>query len=659
MDKYVDSIEKVLKNLHKIVDYVIIIKFPDKILTYTSIKDVINFIKVSNPKKIKSFLDICDKYYYDSVSPIINDMEYDIISDHYYKITQKSKSEKIGVTVSNKVELPVYMGSMDKVKLGQSALTTFLKNYTNNKFISSKLDGISMLVGKRNGIPVAYTRGDGVYGKDISRFLGGIITNSKSLLSLIDKLDSGIYIRGELIISKKDWITYSYLGSNARNMAMGITNRKEITDDIKICRFIGYEYISGEFLTISEQFNRINGYGFYTPYHKLYNSNEINEASLPSILELFKNNSGYEIDGIIIQDDIYYKRNIGKNPNYAKAFKMEKYNQSGISTIKKIEWNPVKSGVYKPIIVIEPINLADIIIKRVYAYNAKYIIDNKLGKGSSVEVIRSGDVIPKIKNIITPQFNIQTDFPQEYTWNNNKIDISLNDPLSNKCVILSQMEYFVKMLKIEFCKKSTLKKMFEIGLMSVKDIISLDSYDVLLKMKNIKSKSAKKIFKSIKNKLINVDISTYLAAIPVYNGISIKRLKLLTDNIPDFYKLDKNILVDKIPNIKGFSKKTANIIITKIGNCIEYIDFYKNIYGAFKELKIVSHSGIYNGRVFCFSGIRDKILENKIIEEGGCIVNSLTNTTTCLIVKDSSIKSSKIQRAQKLNINIINYNTFL
>ena len=659
MDKYVALIEKTLKNLHKILDFVIIIKFPDKILTYTSVKDSVNFMKMATPKKIRSFLDICDKYYYDSISPIINDMDYDIISDYYYKITQKNKSEQIGVTVSNKVKLPVYMGSMDKVKLGQSGLTTFLKKYVNNKFISSKLDGISMLIGKRNGIPSAYTRGDGEYGKDISRFLGSILTNSKSLLSLIENLDSNIYIRGELIISKKDWSTYSYLGSNARNMAMGITNRKKITDDIKICRFVGYEYISGELLTISEQFNKISEYGFYTPYHKLYKSHEINEESLPTILELFKNNSEYEIDGIIIQDDTYYKRNIDKNPKYAKAFKMEKYNQSGVSTIKNIEWNPVKSGVYKPVIVIEPINLADIIIKRVYAYNAKYILDNKLGKGSSVEVIRSGDVIPKIKNIINPQFNIQTDFPKEYIWNDNKIDITLIDPLSNKCVILSQMEYFVKMLKIEFCKKSTLKKMFEIGLMSVKDIISLDSYDVLLKMKNIKNKSAQKIFTSIKNKLINVDISTYLAAIPVYNGISIKRLKLLTDNIPDFYKIDKNILLEKIPNIKGFSKKTANIIIKKIGNCREYIDFYKNIYGAFKEIKIVSHTGIYSGKVFCFSGVRNKILETKIIENGGHIVNSLTKSTTCLVVKDSSLKSSKILRAKKLNINIINYTTFL
>ena len=374
-DKCTKLIRHLLKNLDILTDYIVIIKYGDHIKTYNSIsKDITNFLKTQSMSNIKKTLDIFDKYYYNTANPIVDDSDYDLISDHYYG-DAGNKSDKIGSEIlSNKVELPVYMGSMDKVKLGQVKLTNFLKKYSNNKFISSKLDGISMLIGIKNNIPKAYTRGNGLFGKDLSRFLKYIKTsNNNSLFEILKKLPDKTYIRGELIISKSDWKKFSYLGSNARNMAMGITNRKKITSEIKICKFIGYEYISSSHLSISEQFKKIQELKLDIPYHILYKNPEISEESLPLILKEFKNKSKFDIDGIIIQDDIYYPKNKTKNPKYAKAFKMEKYNESGISTILEIRWNTTKNMTLKPVITIEPIKLSNITIKKVYGYNAKYI----------------------------------------------------------------------------------------------------------------------------------------------------------------------------------------------------------------------------------------------------------------------------------------------
>ena len=181
----------------------------------------------------------------------------------------------------------------------------------------------------------------------------------------------------------------------------------------------------------------------------------VNVDILPSILDNFKNKSEYEIDGIIVQDDIYYPINIDKNPKYAKAFKMEKYNEKGISIVKSIEWNPSKSGILKPVVIIEPIHLSDVVIQRIYAYHAKYVMDNGIGKGSKIEIIRSGDVIPKVKTVIRKNFNIDSDFPGKYIWNSNKLDIELIE--YDKNVIVAQLEYFVKAVGIEFCKKATLE----------------------------------------------------------------------------------------------------------------------------------------------------------------------------------------------------------
>ena len=657
------SVFKNITNFSGIVDYVLVIKCGDKQLTYNSIEhEPGNFIQNQNLKNLKKTLDIFDKHYYNTPSPIVNDSIYDLISDYYYEHSNKTKSNKIGAPVkSQKVKIPVYMGSMDKVKLGQPVLLNFLKNYKNPKCVSSKLDGISLLIGKYKNNLVAYTRGDGIYGKDVSRFLKYIkTTKNKSLYDILYNIDDNVFIRGELIISKVDWCKFSHLGSNARNMVMGIMNRKSITTDIKICRFLGYQVISNQKLAISEQFTMIQDLEIDTPYNKIYAASEIIESNLPNILEQYKTTSKYEIDGIILQDNIYYPININKNPKYAKAFKMEKYNESGVSTVIDIEWNSVKNGNLKPVIIVEPIHLADVIIKRIYAYHANYIKVNNIGKGSLVEIIRSGDVIPKVKKVIKGSFDIDRDFPKVYKWNTNNLDIMLTDMSSNKEVLLSQLEYFVKTIGIEFCKKSTLKKMYEIGIKNVKDLIKINDIKTILRVKGLKQKASAKIFTSLKDKLSNADEGLFIAGLPVYDGVAAGRIKLIIANIPEFYRLDKDIVHDKLIEIKGFSDKIANIIVSKLDECREYIEFYKKYYGSFKIIEPVQiKTGKYSNRRFCFSGIRDTKLEDSIINEGGTISNSFDKSVTDLIVKDISKITNKIKRAQKLDINIIEYSSFL
>ena len=73
----------------------------------------------------------------------------------------------------------------------------------------------------------------------------------------------------------------------------------------------------------------------------------------------YRNQSNYDIDGIIITHDKIYPRNTSKNPKYSFAFKS---NSLGVlTTVKKIIWNTSKHGYLIPIIEVEPINLDSII----------------------------------------------------------------------------------------------------------------------------------------------------------------------------------------------------------------------------------------------------------------------------------------------------------
>ena len=651
-----------IKHLGAISDYILIVHINGSTFTFTSLDEYVGrFIKNSPLDKIKKTLDLLDEHYYNS-SPVVNDMIYDTISDYYYKQVDIEKSDKIGTSPKkSKVRLPVHLGSMDKLKPGQKTLSKFLTKYTNNKLISSKLDGISMLIGKRDSTLVAYTRGDGMYGQDISRFLKYITTSKGiSLDNILKDISDNTYIRGEIIISKKDWKLQTNLGSNARNAVMGIMNRKDVTENIKFCRFLGYEYISSKELRISKQFKKLVSLGLDTPIHKLYKGESVSEESLPNILDEYKALSEYEIDGIILQDNKYYERNTGGNPKYAKAFKMEKYNESGISTIKNIEWTITKNGTLKPLIHIEPIHLKDVVIQKIYAYNAKYIKDNQLGKGSTVEIVRSGDVIPKVKQIIQAVFDITIDFPKKYVWNINRVDIKLEDINNSREVLVSQLEYFFKTIGIEFCKKSTINKLYDMNCKTIDDILKMKDTGVLLTCEGIKTKAANKIWNSIQTKLQNVSEDIFISSLPCFNSVSKKRIGMILSNIPAFYTLDDEQLYTEICEIKGFGDKIADIIIKGKTSCKQMIDIYGENYGKIKPKTISKNlNTIYSNYNVCFSGVRDKQLEILILSNGGSITSSISSSTTHLIVKDINTSSSKIKKAQSKEIPIIELQKFI
>ena len=63
-----------------------------------------------------------------------------------------------------------------------------------------------------------------------------------------------------------------------------------------------------------------------------------------------------------------------------------------------------------------------------------------------------------------------------------------------------------------------------------------------------------------------------------------------------------------------------------------------------------------NSNTFCFSGFRSQELEEYITNNGGSVVDSITKKVQYLIVKDLEKGGSKVEKAIKNNIIIINLN---
>ena len=64
-----------------------------------------------------------------------------------------------------------------------------------------------------------------------------------------------------------------------------------------------------------------------------------------------------------------------------------------------VEWNASKHGYMIPRIQFESVNIGGAVLSFTTGFNGKYIVDNKIGKGAVLKIIRSGDVIPKVEKV--------------------------------------------------------------------------------------------------------------------------------------------------------------------------------------------------------------------------------------------------------------------
>lgn len=607
--------------------------------------------------------------YYNKIE-FIDDYTFDVLKEI---LEQRDPNNKflslIGAPIlqtEKKVKLPIWMGSMDKVKPNSSELSKWLLKYNKNYLISEKLDGLSGLLeikcseGKLSSI--LYSRGNGQYGQDISKLLKYLNLGkiNYELLNKLLKKNEKILLRGEIIIKKNTFIKkYSDKYPKARSFVAGIVNSKNIDSNLaKDLDLVIYELVS-PWSNYSEQFKLIKELGFnlvnFIKYDKL-DSNKLKELLLN-----FKSNSKYDIDGIIISSTDKIVRNNSGNPKYSVAFKMLLNEQIETTKVEYVEYNISKHGLLIPRVRFNPITIGGDTIMFTTGFNIKYIIDNKIGKGTILQIVRSGDVIPYIYKII--KSSSAPDLPNvEWKWNNTKIHAVVNKIDSNPDVIFKRIVNFFKILEIEGLGPGIIRKLIDAGYDSVLKILKLTP-TLIASIDGFQLKSANNLVNNIK-KVIDkpINLNKLMAASNVFGtGMGEKKLKPVIETYPNLIELyNKNKLtLDEIKKIEGFSDKTA-------GQFISALPLFINWLSVHNLLKINKSSSTTNtnstnkplaGNVYVFTGIRDNELERHIEDKGGKIGTQVNSNTTTLIVKDVNTNSSKILKAKQLNITIINIET--
>jgi len=613
-------------------------------------KNGISVFERFNEKKLVFILQKANKSYYNDET-FITDNEYDILKEYIEKKYPTNNAiNQIGCQVplgSRKVELPYFMGSMDKIKPDTNALTNWVSKFKGPYVLSCKLDGVSGLYTTEGKVPKLYTRGDGNVGQDISHII--------SYLNL-PKIKN-IVIRGEFIISKDIFnLKYKTKFANPRNMVSGIINHKNIIPTIlNDLRFVAYEVIK-PIKTPSEQLVFLSNIKVETVLYKFIST--LSNDLLSQTLINCRKDYAYEIDGIIVANDAKYERKDG-NPEHAFAFKMVLSEQIAEAKVVDVIWTPSKDGYLKPRVQIEPINLGGVRIEYATGFNGAFIYDNKVGVGAIIELIRSGDVIPHIRKV-----TVNAEEPKmpsvSYKWNDTNIDIMLEDIESDETVKEKNITGFFRGIGVEGLSSGNVSRIIEAGFDSVPKIIKMSVND-FLKVDGFKEKTANKLYNGIKEKTENACLVTIMSASNIFGrGFSEKKMELIMENYPDVLLSKETDLqkVVKISEIKGMAVKTAEAFVDRIRDFIYFIKEIDLIKKMVKNKKIVNKEHPLFGKTIVMSGVRDNDLQENMKLLGVKIGSSVSKNTFIVIVKDKNETTSKIDDAKKYCIPLITLEEF-
>jgi len=344
-----------------------------------STEELVSFLKEANAA-------------YRSGSPIIDDATYDQVyqaelvsrePNHPFLMSVEPEAELEGVSTSKKIRHLNPMLSTDKAYT-QEEITAFVTRVI--KFaeklgveesklqfrITPKLDG--MAANYSNDILA--TRGNGQLGNDISR-------NLERGLVALGGANMGV---GEIVISEAYFTeNLSDQFSHPRNFVTGLIGADNLSKEAveamqdKVIRFVPYSLLNNELCDTEA----------------LRQNVEVLCAKVESECE-------YPVDGSVIDvlnpevRESMGSTNHHHNWQIAKKLKGE----SAVTTVEGITWQTGRTGRITPVLNVTKINLSGADISNVTGHNAGNIKNLNVGIGAEIEIVRSGEVIPKLLGVL-------------------------------------------------------------------------------------------------------------------------------------------------------------------------------------------------------------------------------------------------------------------
>jgi DNA ligase (NAD+) len=615
---------------------------------------------LSRIQKLESEI-IKHKALYYQGRPDISDSEYDKLEAELKKLDPKNPVLQIvgsTTSASDKIKHDKKMLSLEKTYVIDDLLSW---KGSEDILSTMKLDGISCSIIYQDGeLSLAKTRGDGSFGENITKKVMWI-SNVPKFITQKNKIE----IRGELFCDEKSFFELSTemtkIGlekpTSQRNIVAGLMGRK---DNLELCRYIkfmAFDYLSDDRLkTEDEKFKLLTKFGFLLPDYEVHKDKKSIEEVIEKARE-FMSEGDYQIDGVVFTfNKMALHEEMGEtshHPRYKMAFKFA--GESKTTKLNDIIWSVSRNGILTPVGDVEPVELSGAMISRVTLHNYGMVSANNLKKGDVIEIIRSGEVIPKFLSVIKTSKN-EFVIPERCPSCDSKVevvDIRLycrNEfcPGKNKEIILN----FIQKIGIEDLSGKRLDELLNAKLVkTIPDLYRLEASD-LMKLDKVKDKLSNKLIDSIQ-KSKQVDLITFLAALGLTGGAFSKCEKVVRAGFDNIKKIN-NLSLEQLMKVESFAEKSATEFLSSLHEKKEMIQELVDLGFEFsveetRETKVT-------GLKICITGAlteKRPVIEDKIREGGGIVVSSVSKNTDILVTNETDPSSSKFKKALELKIKII------
>lgn len=658
-------------------------------------------------KEISETLSTHNYNYYVLSKPTISDYDFDMLLEELQKLEaefpefafETSPTKRVGgavtknfTTVKHKYRMLSLGNSYSKEDIED--FETRIKKLVENELeyiCELKYDGVAIGITYKNGkLFQAVTRGDGMQGDDVTE-------NVKTIRSIPLQLKGNDYpdefeIRGEIFFPKNVFENLNKdreeigedLYANPRNTASG-TLKMQDSGVVATRQLDCYLYfVLGEnlpFKTHYESIQKAGEWGFKIPttdFKSIQKCKTIDEIfEFINYWDEERNNLNFEIDGIVIKVNSYARQEeIGftaKSPKWAIAYK---FKAEKVSTkLLEITYQVGRTGAITPVANLKAVLLAGTTIRRASLHNADQIEKLDVRVNDTVFIEKGGEIIPKIVGIEEIQrdiFSIPTTYisvcPEcETVLERKEGDAKHYCPNEWDCPpqIKGKMQHFIsrKAMNIDGLGEETIDLLNGQGLATnIADLYEL-TFEQLVELDSFKERKSQNIIDGlIASKQIPFERVLYGIGIRFVGETVAKKLAR------QFKTIDKiiNATFEELIAADEIGDKIAESIIQffSLEINLELIERLRShgLQFALSEEQLANATTKLEGLIFVVSGVFSKFsrdeLKNAIEQNGGKVSSSISKKTS-YIVAGENMGPSKLAKAEKLEVAIINEDQFL
>jgi len=550
-----------------------------------------------------------------------------------------------------------------------------------------KYDGTSISVIYENGRLVrAVTRGDGVRGDDVT---ANVITIRSLPLQLPQGMDypARFEVRGEILLpwaqferlNKERAFNEEPLFANPRNAAAGTLKLQNSAEVARRGLDAYFYFLLGDnlpFTTHTQAMDAIQSWGFKVAHTEVLESIDA-VASFIERWDVQRKSLPVATDGLVFKlNSLRQWRNLGataKSPRWAIAYKFAPEREC--TKLKWVSYEVGRTGVITPVANLEPVLLSGTIVKRASLHNEDIIRQLDIHDGDMVYVEKGGEIIPKIVGVDTKQREPGAQ-PIQFVSHCPVCGTPLKRiegeaawvcPNKWECPpqITGRIEHFVARhaMNIDGIGEEVAVQLHESGL--VNDIADL--YDLtqekLVSLDRFQLKSAQRIMRGIEQSR-QVPFERVIYALSI-NFVGETIAKVLARHVHNIDTL-MSMSADELAAIPEIGPKIAQSIVEYFAvesnrDIVERLR-WAGLQMALSQEELASRTTKLEGKKIVISGVFQHHSREEykamIEQNGGKNVGSISKATSFVLAGDN-MGPAKLEKAQKLGIDIISEDQFL